>query len=190
MAKVKKRVVDNWKKKKWYSVEADSVFDNKEICKTVALESKNLIDRNIKKSLEKITNNIKDSGFIITFKIFKVTGGRAETKITDLTSKGANIKRMARREKSKIENIINVVTKDEQKLKLKVLFISGTKFTTELRRESRNIIKEFFETEVREKTLKETWNNIIYQKFSEKLKKKLVKLGYVNKVLVAKATVI
>lgn len=190
MAKVKKKTVDNWKKKKWYNVTADPVFDSKEIAKTIALENKHLMGRTIKKSLNDLTSNIKDSGYTITFKITKVTGTTAETEIQELDTKVANLKRMIRRGKSKIEIIFFVESKDSKKLKLKVLCLSGTKFTTANRTESRKIIVDELQEDIKGKMLREVWGNIIYQKFSEKLKKKLVKLGYINKVVILKAKVI
>jgi len=97
---------------------------------------------------------------------------------------------MVRRGKSKVENIFFVETKDGIKLKLKTMFLSGTKFPTANRREVRKIIEEILTEEIKEKTIKETWSNIIFQKFSDKIKKRLVKLGYVHKVLILKAKLI
>jgi len=190
MAKVKKKTVDNWKKKKWYNIMADPVFDSKEIAKTITLESKTLVGRNVKKSLNELTSNIRDSGYTITFKISKVTGTTADTNIHELNTKVANLKRMVRRGKSKIEIIFFVDTKDEKKLKLKVMCLSGTKFTTQTRTETRKIIQDTIIEDIKEKNIKEAWSSIIFQKFSDKLKKKLVKLGYINKVLVLKAKLI
>jgi len=68
--------------------------------------------------------------------------------------------------------------------------LSGTKFTTATRTETRNLIVDSLTEDIKEKTSREVWTNIVYQKFSEKLKKKLVKLGYINKVLVLKAKII
>ncbi|MDD3178645.1 MAG: hypothetical protein PHR26_03950 [Candidatus ainarchaeum sp.] len=191
MAKVnKKKTVDNWKKKKWYIIESDSVFENKEIGKTVALDSKELVGRTIKKTLDQITNSFRDSAYTLLFKIDKVTATKAETKLQEFNTKPGNIKRLARRGKSKIDNIIYVTTKDGVKLKLKTLFITGTKFTTTLRKESRNLIEEYFLNEISTKTLSETWNEILNKKICEKLKKKLVKLGYINKIMVVRAKII
>lgn len=191
MAKVnKKKTVDNWKKKKWYILEADPIFEKKEIGKTIALDSKNLVGRTIKKTLDQITNSFRDSAYTLTFKIDKVTATKAETKLQEFNTKPGNIRRLARRGKSKIDNIIYVTTKDGVKLKLKSLFITGTKFTTTLRKESRNLIEDFYIEEVSKKTLSETWNEIINKKISEKLKKKLVKFGYVNKIMIVKAKII
>lgn len=57
----KKSTVDNWKKKKWYDVHADPTFDEKKIGETVAIVPKNLVGRNIKKGLNELTGNIRDS---------------------------------------------------------------------------------------------------------------------------------
>ena len=47
----KKSTVDNWKKKKWYDVSADTTFDEKKIGETVTINPKNLIGRIVKKGL-------------------------------------------------------------------------------------------------------------------------------------------
>ena len=186
----KKRTVDNWKKKKWFVITADPIFDNKEIGKTIAIEGGSLKGRTMKKTLDTLTNNIKDSAYIITFKVDKVTGGKAETIISDFDTKVGHLKRMIRRQKSKIEDIIYPITKDGHKLKLKLLFIAGYKFSTQTRTEARNIMDAFFISEIKEKVLKEAWSEIIFQKISEKCKKKLTKLGFVNKVIVSKAKLV
>ena len=183
----KKRTVDNWKRKKWYTISADSLFENRELGKTVSLDSKNLNGRIIKKTLNEITNNIRDSNYELSFKITKVVAGNAQTELILMNTKPVYLKRIARRGTSKIENVIFVTTKDGKNLKLKVVFVSGKKYPTPLRKEARNQIKDFYTQEIKSKTLKEAWNDIVYQKFTEKAKKKLVKLGYVRTVIVAKA---
>ena len=190
MVNEKKRTVDTWKKKKWCPILADETFDNKEIGRTIALENKNVVGRTIKKSLDSLTNNVKDSLYIITFRIDKIIGGKGEAVISEMDTKPGNLKRLIRRQKSKIEDIINVETKDNHNLKLKVIFITGAKYTTKMRTEARKIIKTYFITEIKEKTLKEVWNELIYQKLSEKAKVKLTKLGFVNKIVVAKVKLI
>ncbi len=186
----KKRTVDNWKKKKWYVITADPIFDGKEIAKTIAIENKSLTGRTIKKTLDSLTGNIRDSAYVITFKVDKVTGGKAETSISDMETKPGHLKRMIRRMKSKIEDIIYVTTKDGHKIKLKLLFITGAKYSTQTRTEARNIMRTIFLEELKEKVLKEAWSEIIFQKISEKAKKKLAKLGFINKIIISKAKLI
>ena len=185
----KKRTVDNWKKKKWYVILADPIFDAKEIGKTIAIEGTNLKGRTLKKTLDSLTGNIKDSAYVITFKVDKVTGGKAETSIFDMEAKSGHLKRMIRRQKSKIEDIIYPITKDGKKLKLKLLFITGNKYSTQTRTEARNLMDKFFMDDIKERVLKEAWSEIIFQKISEKCKKKLTKLGFVNKIIVCKAKI-
>jgi ribosomal protein S3AE len=65
----KKGSTDTWKKKKWFEIFADKTFDEKLIGETVAVASKSLVDRKIKKTLNELTGNIRDSYYEITFKI-------------------------------------------------------------------------------------------------------------------------
>ncbi len=188
MAIKTKRLVDNWKKKKWFEVYADSIFDNKIIAETVAIDSKKLIGRKIKKTLKDITNSIRDSYYEISFVITKVTATKADTDITKYETKGNYLRRLTRRGKSKIEPVFYVKTKDQHKLKLKILFITGARYPTNTKKESQKIIVDTITEDIKTKTLKEAWNDIIFKKLTEACKKKLLKLGYVNKIIVSKAT--
>ncbi|MFH0905757.1 MAG: hypothetical protein V1824_00285 [archaeon] len=186
----KKGNVDNWKKKRWFSILADSTFDEKEIGSTIAIEGKSLVGRTIKIALKDLTNNIKDSYFEIAFKIDKVIGSKAETIIQQFEAKQSMVRRLTRRSKSKVEIIFYATTKDKKKLKLKVVFITGAKFPTIARTEARKVMVDNITKEIEEKTLKEAWPEIIFQQLSEKVKKSLGKLGYVNKITVIKAVLI
>jgi ribosomal protein S3AE len=186
----KKSTVDNWKKKKWYDISADPTFDEKKIGETVAILPKNLVGRNIKKGLNELTGNIRDSSFEVTFKVNKVTGAKADTIISKFEAKTGFLRRMIRRQKSKIEPVFFVTTKDGSKLKIKVMAITGSKFTTPLRTQVRKAIIDFFNEEVSAKTTKENWNDIIFQHLSERCKAKLTKLGYINKVMIIKVTLV
>jgi small subunit ribosomal protein S3Ae len=185
-----KRNIDTWKKKKWFDIIADDSFDGKEIGKTIAIEGKELIGRTIKKGLDELTNNIRDSSHYIIFKINKVTATKAESDIFSFDTKHGFLRRIIRRQKSKIESVFYVSSKDHHKLKLKVLFISGTKYPTALRAQARKTMVDYFTNEAKEKTIKELWSDLIFQKLSENAKKQLAKLGFVNKVVVTKAKLV
>lgn len=183
-----KRTVDNWKKKKWFEVYADPVFDGILLAETIGIESKKLIGRKIKKTLKDLTNSVRDSYYEITFVINKVTTTKADTEIQKYETKENYLRRLARRGKSKIEPVFYVTTKDNHKIKLKVLFITGAKYPTNTKKEAQKIIVETITEDIKTKMLKEAWNDIIFQKFTDPCKKKLLKLGYVNKIIVSKAT--
>ena len=183
-----KRPVDNWKKKKWFEVYADPVFDSILLAETIAIESKKLIGRKIKKTLKDLTNNVRDSYYEITFVIKKVTTTKADTEITCYETKNNYLRRLIRRGKSKIEPVFYVTTKDKHKIKIKMLFITGAKYPTNAKKEAQKIIVDTVTEEINTKMLKEAWNDIIFQKLTDPCKKKLVKLGYVNKIIVSKAT--
>lgn len=185
----KKSTVDTWKKKKWYDISADSTFDEKKIGETITINPKNLMGRIVKKGLNELTGNIRDSSFEVSFKINKITGATADTVITKFEAKPSLLRRLIRRQKSKIEPIFYATTKDGTKLKLKIMIITGAKFTTPLKTQVRKTLVDFVTEEVSNKTLKENLNDLIFQHICERSKAKLTKLGYINKVMVVKITV-
>jgi small subunit ribosomal protein S3Ae len=185
-----KRTVDNWKKKRWFEIFADTTFDGKQIAETVAIEPAKLVGRKVRKSLRDLTGSIRDSYYEVTFKIFKVTATKADTEICKFETKSNFLRRMLRKGKSKIEPVFTVTTKDERDIRLKVLFITGAKYTTLQRREAQKAIKDEIIKEINSKTLSENWNDITHQNYTAKLKKLLIKIGFVNKIFVSKATLI
>lgn len=186
----KKGSTDTWKKKKWFEIFADKTFDEKLIGETVAVASKSLVDRKIKKTLNELTGNIRDSYYEITFKITKVTATKADTELYCFEAKQGYLRRLIRKQKSKIEHVFYATTKDGHKLKVKLLFISGTKYSTPLRREARKTIINAVQEEIKTKTISESWHDLIFPVIAEKTKAKLQKLGFVNKVLISKAKLI
>jgi len=185
-----KRTVDNWKKKRWFEIFADSTFDGKKIADTVRIEAKKLIGRKITKNLKELTNNIRNSYYEIVFKIDKVTTTKADTKIVEFITKNNYLRRTVRKGKSKIEPVFYTKTKDGNKMKIKALFISGAKYTTDTRKDAQKIIVDHITKDISEKTTTEVWNDIINQKYTSALKKKLLKLGYVYKIFISKAKLI
>jgi small subunit ribosomal protein S3Ae len=187
---VKKRTVDTWKKKKWFEVYADSNFDGIKIADTIAIEGKKLIGRKITKNLKDLTNNIRNSYYEVVFKINKVTTSKADTKLVEFITKNNYLRRTTRKGKSKIEPVFYVKTKDGNKLKIKALFITGAKYTTDTRKEAQKIIVDYLIKDISEKTTTEVWNDIINQNYTAPVKKKLLKLGYVYKFFISKAKLI
>jgi small subunit ribosomal protein S3Ae len=188
MAVKNKRPVDNWKKKKWFEVYADPVFDNKIIGQTIAIESKKIIGRKIRKNLKELTNSIRDSYYEVTFVIKKTTATKADTEISCFETKSNYLRRIVRRGKSKIEPVFYVITKDNRKLKLKILFITGARYPVSAKKEAQKIIVDAITKSIKTKMLTEAWNDIISQKLAENCRKPLKSLGYINKILISKAT--
>jgi small subunit ribosomal protein S3Ae len=182
----KKGSTDTWKKKKWFEIFADKTFDEKLIGETVAIASKNLVDRKIKKTLNELTGNIRDSYYELTFRITKVTATKADTALYCFEAKAGYLRRLIRKQRSKIEPVFYATTKDGHKLKIKALFISGRKYSTPLRTEARKIIINTIQEEISTKTVYESWHDLIFPVIAEKTKANLKKLGFVNKVLISK----
>ncbi|MBI2598211.1 MAG: hypothetical protein HYW50_03375 [Candidatus Diapherotrites archaeon] len=76
----KKRKVDKWKKKTWFTIIAPKEFAGKEIGTTVAEKPENLLGRTIWVSVRDLAAQARKQHVTIIFKIFDVKGNKAFAK--------------------------------------------------------------------------------------------------------------
>ena len=123
-----RRTTDKWKKKKWFTIYAPKLFDQKEIGETVAEKPETLINRVINLSARELTGNPKKQHVTLYFKIFDVQGLKAYTKLVGHEVNTNFLKRSIRRRSSKMETNQVVNLKEGQKARVKTIAISFNKF--------------------------------------------------------------
>lgn len=127
MAEQKKKILDKWKKKKWFEVIAPASFDHKVIGETVAEKPEMLAGRTVQKSVRELTRQAKKGHITVLFKIESVQGSNAQTKVLGLEVKPSLLKRVVRRRTSKIEAVQNIETKDGLKARVKTVAVTTRK---------------------------------------------------------------
>ncbi len=133
-AKPKKiKTIDKWKRKKYFSILAPKNFQERELGQTLAYEPSELNGRCITSNLMMITGNIKKQDINVTFKINKVLGDTAYTVFERYEIVPASIKRKVRRQKDRLDESFNCVTKDNQLVRMKPLVVTATKISRSTR---------------------------------------------------------
>ncbi|HII71504.1 TPA: hypothetical protein HA265_01990, partial [Candidatus Woesearchaeota archaeon] len=114
MAKAAKKVktVDKWRRKRFYSVFAPKIFQQRELGQSMAYEPNSLMDRSMTLNLMILSGNVKKQHINITFKVVKVQGDSAFTEVVKYDVVPAAIKRKVRRMKDRIDDSFKAVTKD------------------------------------------------------------------------------
>ncbi|NOQ55598.1 MAG: 30S ribosomal protein S3ae [Nanohaloarchaea archaeon] len=157
------------KQKTWYSIVSPKQFGEKEIAKTLALDSKNIIGRKVSLPLSDITGDFKHFHTMITLKINEVKDLKAYTEYNGQNLISDKIARMVNRWKSRIDAVSDISTKDDHKLRIKVIVITRRRVNTTIKSEIRKAV--FAETEKYCKG--HDMETIVSDIFSNKLQKAL-----------------
>ena len=126
--KAKKKTVDKWKKKIWYTLYAPAYFDSKPLGETIAEKPEMVQDRIIIVGARELSPAKKASA-TISFKVREVKGNKAYTEPILHQVSPDYIRRLVRRRASKIECVQDVVTKDNVKVRVKTLALTVRKAT-------------------------------------------------------------
>ena len=127
---VKKRKVQNLKKKKkaWYSVLATSKFENKELGESYTSEPNDLLGKRIRVNLLSLAKS-RNPNIRLSFTIKEIKEMKGLTELTSYQILPSHIKRMARKNKSKIDLSKTIMTKDKKNVIIKCVIVTRNKIT-------------------------------------------------------------
>ncbi len=133
-----------WKKKNWYRLIAPQMFQSKEVGETFAEDSSKLMGRTVDSNLFQLTGNIKKQSIGVTLQVNEVKNDQGYTYIKDFHLQPSNIRKMSRKEMSKIEDSFVCLTSDKKQIRIKPILTTRSKANAKalkaLRRVARNVI--------------------------------------------------
>lgn len=148
-----KKIKDKWKTKRWYTILTNDSFGKKEIGISPSSNPNDLIGRITEASLSDLTGDFKQSHIKLFFRIYKFEGEKAYTEFNGHEINPDYIRRLVRRRKTRIDSVVDVVTKDKVSLRLKPLIIVDRKIINNLETNIRNVVNEFMRSKSQEMTL-------------------------------------
>jgi len=191
MAKAKARVTakkvrDKWKAKVWYKVLAPPLFNNVAIAETPAADENLLINRITEVSLQDLTGDFRKSHVKLYFKIDRVEGTDAHTFFIGHTLTNDYIRRLIRRRRSKIDDVIDVSTRDGALLRIKPLATTERRIQTSQKHRIREIMREVIKEYAKDRTLDEIVKGIIEEELSSRIAEACKKFYPLRKVEIYK----
>ncbi len=188
MAK-KTKVVDKWKLKKWYTVLAPTMFEQKELCEIAANEDKFLINRIIDIGLNELVDNASPATRFTTlsFRVHEVDGNKAKTTLIGHIVAPAYIKTFARRGKSLIHMVVDSKTKDEEEVRLKAIAITAGRISGTTMHNLRKAMKERIEKDVVTRDYEQLMQDIVYGRFVSALFNDLKAITSIRRVEIRKS---
>ena len=151
--KIKKRkTVDTWKKKEWYTIAAPKVFEEKEIGTTIASDEKSLANRILNVPLREVTGNMNHQYVKLRLRVSEIKGKTAHTVMEGFELVPEYLRRNIRRHRSIVKLVKDGTTKDGVKIRITAYVFTGRKVDTTKKDEIRKITDAYLTKEIPENT--------------------------------------
>ncbi len=185
------KTVDKWKTKKWFTLIAPKSFNLKEIGETPAQKPQTLIGRVIETNLDQLSGNRKLRHINLKFKVTEVQEQKAYTKIYSHIIKIPYIKRFVRRKRSKIDSVLTIYTKANEKVRVSATTIC----TKKLNAKEETSIRKIMETQIlnlvkRKKNYDEMVQDLIFGATASEILKKAKEIARIKRVEITKSRVL
>lgn len=187
--KSKKRAVDKWKKKTWFTILAPAEFERKILGETVSEKPETLEGRTISASLRDIANQIKKQHISIKFKIREIKGDKAYTEAVGHEIKGSYLKRMSRRRSSKIERVQVIRLKDGANARIKSVVITARKTTAKRKTAIGKILNEEVGRFISRLSSEKLVYEIVFGNIESRIFKEVKKVAPVKKIEIVKSSI-
>ena len=187
--KKKVRTVDSWKSKRWYTIKAPKMFEEKELGQAVSSDPKLLMGRAVKITMRDLTGNIPHQNVKLGFTVTDVKGESLETTAVSHELNRGYISRQTRRMHSVITAITDVVTKDGYKLRLTALSFGHSKMKLAQRKEIRRLTVEYLIDAASKTTYDKFFGEMLHGKVGSEIYKRAKKIYPLTRSEVVKSRV-
>jgi len=119
LARKVQRKLDKWKNKTWYNIETPEFIGRTVIGTTTTDDSEKLVGRTIETTVGDITNDFSKQNIKLRLAIDNVTGDTASTAFIGHEITTDYLRSIVKRQTSRIDNNLEVTTKDGCKLRIK-----------------------------------------------------------------------
>lgn len=185
----KAKIVDKWKSKQWYTVLAPQSFDSKEIAEIVSSDEENVKNRVLPLTLAEVTGQPSQAAIFTTlrFRIGEVKGRSAHTRLIGHEISPAYIRTLSRRNRSIINAVHDIKTKDDQTVRVKILAITGSEVSQNTKKNLFHAVMEELKKVGAEHSTDQLMQEIIFGKFASRLFNRLKQITMMRRVEVRKS---
>jgi small subunit ribosomal protein S3Ae len=166
-----RKVKDKWKSKAWYSILAPPMFNKVQIAETLAEDANKVLGRVASTNLSDLTNDFKLMHIKMDFQVTSVNGTNADTKFIGHSLTSDYVRRLIRRNHSKISCVHDVTTKDGAVVRVKPFAVTDRRAQSSQQTQLRNIIGQKLQEEAGDKTMSAFISELLDGKLSAKLYK-------------------
>jgi len=187
---VKRRTVDKWKKKTWFSVLAPKEFDRKELGSTIAEKEENVLKRTIWANVRDLTNQPKKQHISILFKVNDVKGSKAHAVAVGHEIKEGYLRKFIRRRCSKIEVVQTAALKNGDSVRIKTVTVTAGKVDRNKETDIRKIMKEVIGKSVAEQDSQQVVSDLVFGSIPQKIFDEAKKIASIKRIEIIKSVII
>lgn len=168
---VKKKVSDKQKLKEWYKVLAPEKYESKELGEVVTSDGKLLVNRIIPVSLSELTGKFSQTALYTTlsFRVKDVRGKAAHTELIGHQLANSYLRTFIRRRRTVLHSVLDISTKDDKGVRLKLVAVTKDKISETQRRNLRHVIEEEVKVASREFSYYDLMDEIMYGRFATRV---------------------
>lgn len=163
-------------KKKWFQLMAPKLFNEKFIGETPSLESKTLNGKAMNVNLSILTEDMRKQNTEISLVVSGVEGDKVKTDFIGLRVVPTSIKRLVRKGRTRLDQTISVITKDEKVVTIKMLLVARNIIQGSVKSGLQTETKRFIVKKVSSLTYDEISELVIYGRLGKELKEKMSKI--------------
>ncbi len=182
------RVKDKWAMKKWYTLIAPEYFGMAEIGETPADDASKVVNRTVEVTLAELTNDFSNQNPYkkLIFKVYRVAGDNAYTKFHRFELTRDYLNSLIKRRTSKIDDVIDVVTADGYKLRVKPVAFTIKRCKSSQKRAIRAIMRETVQQFAKDKNFVQFLQECVLGKIPSEIYKRAKKIYPLRRVEIRK----
>jgi ribosomal protein S3AE len=164
------------KKKLWFQLEGDGMFNGLNLGESHVYESEKLVGKTVQINLMNVVNDFKKQNTNLQFKITHVKENKGYASIIGYMLSVSSIKRLVRRGYIKIEQAFVCETSDKKLVCIKTIMLISAKCKSSVRALIRGLTKQFLVKQTSKMTYEGFVNNVISGKLQNTLYGRVKKL--------------
>jgi small subunit ribosomal protein S3Ae len=184
--KGRRKTVDKWKKKQWFTILASKIFDKKPLGETPSEKATHLTGRTLNYNLANITGQRNRRDTTVYFKYKDVQGTNINTTVSKFDVSKGTLMRMVRRNNSKV-TLVKKIPVDCGEARITTNVVTSRKATGAQKTGIRKIIDEEV-NKFKGKDFENIVKELLMGKFASDLNKKASKICMTKKTVVSKAS--
>lgn len=186
----RRRSVDTWKQKQWFTVLTPKFLGEKEVGETPAMDSSQLINRVVDINVGAITGDFNLAYTKVKAKIYDVKGMTAYTKFDGFELLRDFVRMHIRRRRTLIRHVVDVSSKDNKRYRLSVVVVTSRRINSSQKKAIRDIITDFVSKKAGSMNSDDLVKALVFGTFIQDLTPLIKKIAVPTTVVVSKAKVL
>ena len=185
-----RQVRDKWRNKSWYKIVSPSYFGSVELSMVPADEPSKLMGRIIDSTLYDITNDFQHQYLKMYFQVVEVDEKTAKTVFKGHEYSRDFLRSLVRRRTTRVDNLIDVTTKDKYKLRLSVSVFTLSRIKTSQENSMRKLMMRIIKEKSEALTFDQFVQEVVLGKIASDIYNEAKKIAPIRHVGIRKSKLI